>query len=213
MGAAGRDFHNFNMVLRDNPAYQVVAFTATQIPGISGRRYPAALAGAAYPDGIPILEDSRLEEICREEEIDEVMFAYSDVPHATVMHAASLMDINIPRLCATESLDAFGSCRPGQLVLDQRQSIAVGSDDRQRVIAHLHQRSIELKSRLLGRPREENLGDHAAQLRVGGGGDEVRSAGAKRRQTHARVTRQPAIHGGHEARSLLVARQDECDFF
>jgi predicted GTPase len=89
MGAAGRDFHNFNMVLRDNPAYQVVAFTATQIPGISGRRYPAALAGAAYPEGIPILEDSRLEEICREQEIDEVMFAYSDVPHATVMHAAS----------------------------------------------------------------------------------------------------------------------------
>ncbi len=89
MGAAGRDFHNFNMVLRDNPAYRVVAFTATQIPGISGRRYPAALAGAAYPEGIPILEDSRLEEICREQEVHEVMFAYSDVPHATVMHAAS----------------------------------------------------------------------------------------------------------------------------
>ena len=89
MGAAGRDFHNFNMVLRDNPAYDVVAFTATQIPGISDRRYPAALAGPAYPGGIPILEDGRLEEICREEEIQEVMFAYSDVPHATVMHAAS----------------------------------------------------------------------------------------------------------------------------
>ncbi len=89
MGAAGRDFHNFNMVLRDNPTYQVVAFTATQIPGISDRRYPAALAGPAYPGGIPILEDGRLEEICREEEIQEVMFAYSDVPHATVMHAAS----------------------------------------------------------------------------------------------------------------------------
>lgn len=89
MGAAGRDFHNFNMALRDNPAYRVVAFTATQIPGISDRRYPAVLAGPAYPEGIPILEDSRLEEICRREEVDEVMFAYSDVPHATVMRAAS----------------------------------------------------------------------------------------------------------------------------
>ena len=89
MGAAGRDFHNFNMALRDNPAYRVVAFTATQIPGISDRRYPAVLAGPAYPEGIPVLEDSRLEEICRREEVDEVMFAYSDVPHATVMHAAS----------------------------------------------------------------------------------------------------------------------------
>jgi predicted GTPase len=77
------------MVLRDNPAYQVVAFTATQIPGISDRRYPAALAGPTYPEGIPILEDGRLEEICREEEIHEVMFTYSDVPHARVMHATS----------------------------------------------------------------------------------------------------------------------------
>ena len=89
MGAAGRDFHNFNMVLRDNPAYQVVAFTATQIPGIANRRYPAVLAGPNYPEGIPILDEGGLEEICREEEIDEVLFAYSDVPHATVMHAAS----------------------------------------------------------------------------------------------------------------------------
>jgi predicted GTPase len=57
MGAAGRDFHNFNVVYRDNPAYQVVAFTAAQIPGIAGRRYPAALAGAGYPDGIPVLPE------------------------------------------------------------------------------------------------------------------------------------------------------------
>jgi predicted GTPase len=89
MGAAGRDFHNFNVALRDNPEYEVIAFTATQIPGIAGRRYPPALAGPRYPDGIPIVAEAELERLCREAEIDEVIFAYSDVPHATVMHAAS----------------------------------------------------------------------------------------------------------------------------
>ena len=89
MGAAGRDFHNFNTVYRDNPAFRVVAFTAAQIPGISGRRYPAVLAGKLYPDGIPILDEADLAAICRKEKIDEVVFAYSDVPHTAVMHKGS----------------------------------------------------------------------------------------------------------------------------
>jgi len=89
MGAAGRDFHNFNTVFRDDDAYHVVAFTAAQIPGIAGRCYPAELAGAAYPDGIPILDEADLEDLVRDRDIDEVVFAYSDVPHAQVMHAAS----------------------------------------------------------------------------------------------------------------------------
>lgn len=89
MGAAGRDFHNFNVALRDNPAYDVVAFTAAQIPGIAGRRYPPELAGPRYPDGIPIVAEDALEALCRERDIHEVVFAYSDVPHAAVMHAAS----------------------------------------------------------------------------------------------------------------------------
>ena len=89
MGAAGRDFHNFNVVYRDDPAYQVVSFTATQIPGIAGRRYPAQLAGPLYPDGIPIVPESELDELLAREAIDEVVFAYSDVTHETVMHAAS----------------------------------------------------------------------------------------------------------------------------
>jgi predicted GTPase len=89
MGAAGRDFHNFNMAYRDDPDVEVVAFTAAQIPGIAGRRYPAALAGPAYPQGIPIEDESRLEELCRSMHVDEVVFAYSDVTHETVMHAAS----------------------------------------------------------------------------------------------------------------------------
>src|SRR5947209_1559532 len=88
-GAAGRDFHNFNLVYRDRPEYEVVAFTATQIPNIDDRRYPAALAGSLYPDGIPILPESALEELVREHEIDEVVFAYSDVTHEHVMHIGS----------------------------------------------------------------------------------------------------------------------------
>ncbi|MGE0747047.1 MAG: GTP-binding protein [Rhodospirillales bacterium] len=89
LGAAGRDFHNFNVVWRDDPATQVVAFTAAQIPGIAGRRYPPALAGSRYPDGIPILDEADLEAICARERIGAVVFAYSDVTHAQVMHLAS----------------------------------------------------------------------------------------------------------------------------
>ena len=89
MGAAGRDFHDFNVVYREDPATEVVAFTATQIPGIADRRYPAELAGPLYPGGIPILAESELERIVRDERIDRVVFAYSDVAHETVMHAAS----------------------------------------------------------------------------------------------------------------------------
>jgi predicted GTPase len=89
MGAAGRDFHNFNVYFRDNPDYEVVAFTATQIPGISGRVYPAELAGKLYPCGIPIRDESELDSLIRENEIEQVIFAYSDISHETVMHKAS----------------------------------------------------------------------------------------------------------------------------
>jgi predicted GTPase len=88
-GAAGRDFHNFNLVYRDRPEYEVVAFTATQIPNIDGRRYPAAWAGSLYPEGIPILPESALAQLVREHEIDSVVFAYSDVTHEHVMHVGS----------------------------------------------------------------------------------------------------------------------------
>jgi predicted GTPase len=88
-GAAGRDFHNFNLVYRDDPAFEVVAFTATQIPNIEDRRYPGALGGSLYPDGIPILPESALEQLVREHEIDQVVFAYSDVTHEHVMHIGS----------------------------------------------------------------------------------------------------------------------------
>jgi len=89
MGAAGRDFHNFNVYFRDNPDYRVVAFTATQIPDIEGRKYPAALAGKLYPKGIPIYAESELTDLIQKYKVDEVHFAYSDVPHDYVMHKAS----------------------------------------------------------------------------------------------------------------------------
>lgn len=88
-GAAGRDFHNFNVHYRDDGRYEVVAFTATQIPGIEGRLYPPELAGSLYPEGVPILPEGDLESFVRDHPVDEVVFAYSDVSHQTVMHIAS----------------------------------------------------------------------------------------------------------------------------
>ena len=90
MGAAGRDFHNFNVAFRDNPACEVVAFTATQIPNIEGRTYPAALAGPLYPNGIPIFPENELVDLIKKLSVDQVIFAYSDTSHETVMHKASI---------------------------------------------------------------------------------------------------------------------------
>jgi predicted GTPase len=89
LGAAGRDFHNFNTVFREDPAFEVVAFTAAQIPGIAHRRYPPALAGAFYPEGIAIVDETELETAIRERGVQQAVFAYSDVSHQHVMHLAS----------------------------------------------------------------------------------------------------------------------------
>lgn len=90
MGAAGRDFHNFNIYFKNNPRYRVVAFTAAQIPNIEGRVFPPELAGEDYPDGVPIVPESRLESLIVEHRVDLVAFSYSDVPHEEVMHKASV---------------------------------------------------------------------------------------------------------------------------
>ena len=89
LGAAGRDFHNFNVVFRNNLDYHVVAFTATQIPDIAGRCYPPELAGRLYPEGIPIFEEKDLEQLIAEYEVDSVVFSYSDISHQNLMHLAS----------------------------------------------------------------------------------------------------------------------------
>jgi predicted GTPase len=123
MGAAGRDFHNFNTYFRNNPDYEVVAFTATQIPNIEGRRYPAALAGERYPEGIPIYPETRLEDLIREGEIDQVIFAYSDVAHDYVMHKASvvlaagadfrLLGLNTTQIPSERPVVSIGAVRTG----------------------------------------------------------------------------------------------------
>jgi predicted GTPase len=89
MGAAGRDFHNFNTYFRDNPNFQVAAFTATQIPDIAGRKYPAVLAGKMYPDGIPIFPEEELDSLIKKHDVSKVYFSYSDTAHEYVMHKAS----------------------------------------------------------------------------------------------------------------------------
>jgi len=123
MGAAGRDFHDFNVVYRSDPGVKVVAFTATQIPGIADRRYPPELAGPGYPDGIPIVAESELERVVRDEKVDTVVFAYSDVSHETVMHAASramaagadfeLLGPRHTMLPSTRPVVAIGAVRTG----------------------------------------------------------------------------------------------------
>ena len=90
MGAAGRDFHNFNVYFRNNPEYEVVAFTAAQLPNIAGRKYPPELAGKLYPNGIPIYPEEELPELIKRFDVDEVVFSYSDISHEYVMHKASL---------------------------------------------------------------------------------------------------------------------------
>jgi predicted GTPase len=123
MGAAGRDFHDFNVVYRNDPSVEVVAFTATQIPGIADRRYPAALAGERYPDGIVIRPESELEQLIADLRADTVVFAYSDVSHEQVMHAASralaagadfkLLGPNATFLASTKPVVAVCAVRTG----------------------------------------------------------------------------------------------------
>ncbi len=123
MGAAGRDFHNFNVFFRGNDRYQVVAFTATQIPDIEGRLYPPQLAGGLYPEGIPIYAETDLDRLIRELRVDQVVFAYSDVNHLTVMHKASqvlatgadfrLMGGNNTLLASTKPVVAVCAVRTG----------------------------------------------------------------------------------------------------
>ncbi|HEY7024164.1 MAG TPA: cyclic 2,3-diphosphoglycerate synthase [Candidatus Limnocylindrales bacterium] len=123
MGAAGRDFHDFNVVYRMDPAYEVVAFTATQIPGIADRTYPVELAGPLYRSAIPILPEADLEHIIREQDVDLVVFAYSDVSYATVMHAASramaagadfeLLGPRATMIPSTKPVIAVGATRTG----------------------------------------------------------------------------------------------------
>jgi predicted GTPase len=119
MGAGGRDFHNFNTAYRQDPETEVVAFTASQIPGIDRRRYPPSLAGELYPAGIPVYPEDRLPDLIRELAVDEVVFAYSDVSHETVMHKASIV------LAAGADFTLLGPART--MLRSSKPVIAVGA--------------------------------------------------------------------------------------
>ena len=111
MGAAGRDFHNFNVCFRDNPEYEVIAFTAMQIPNIAGRQYPSLLAGKLYPTGIPIESEQKLASLIKFHKIDEVVFSYSDVSHEYVMHKASLVNAVGARFALLGTRDSMLKCK------------------------------------------------------------------------------------------------------
>jgi predicted GTPase len=123
MGAAGRDFHNFNVFFRENNPFEVVAFTATQIPGIEGRLYPPELSGKLYPDGVPIYEERELARLIKEQNVERVVFAYSDVSHEAVMHKASevlaagadfwLMGPNATQVKSSKPVVSIGAVRTG----------------------------------------------------------------------------------------------------
>jgi predicted GTPase len=119
MGAAGRDFHNFNVYFRGNSAYEVVAFTATQIPNIEERVYPAELAGPLYPNGIPIHPETELVDLIKTQQIDQVIFAYSDVPHDYVMHKASAV------LAAGADYRLLGPCHT--MVKSNKPVVSIGA--------------------------------------------------------------------------------------
>lgn len=123
LGAAGRDFHDFNTVFRDDAATEVIAFTAAQIPNIAGRRYPPELAGPLYPHGIPIVDEASFEQLVRDQDVDEVVFAYSDVSHQQVMHLAAraaaagadfrLIGPNASMLCSSRPVVSVCAVRTG----------------------------------------------------------------------------------------------------
>ena len=140
LGAAGRDFHNFNTLYRADERYEVVAFTAAQIPDIEGRTYPPELAGPLYPDGIPIRAEQELEAIVRDHQVDEAWFCYSDVPHEEVMHKAS-------RVVAWGA--SFGVCSATRTMLASSKPViavtavrtGVGKSQTTRFISRLLQRA------------------------------------------------------------------------
>jgi predicted GTPase len=211
MGAAGRDFHNFNLVYRDDPDVEVVAFTATQIPGIEGRRYPPALAGPTYPDGIPILTEDELPAVVRDRSVDEVVFAYSDVPHEYVMHRASI---------ALAAGAGFALLGPGATMLDSTKpvvaicAVRTGSGKSQTTRAVV--RALKEQGRKPGVVRHPMpYGDIVAQ-RVQRFAtiedlDEARVTVEEREEYEPHIASDTVVYAGVDYGEILEAVQGECD--
>jgi predicted GTPase len=211
MGAAGRDFHNFNVVYRDDPETEVVAFTATQIPGIEGRRYPAELAGSRYPDGIPIHAEGDVARLIRELEVDEVVFAYSDVSHENVMHRGSevlaagasfiLLGPEATMLASTKPVVAVCAVRTGAGKSQTTRAVVRGLRDQGRtpvVVRH-----------------PMPYGDIAAQrVQRFASYEDLEEAGAtveEREEYEAHLAAGTVVYAGVDYEEILKAAQAEAD--
>ncbi|NLE13651.1 MAG: GTPase [Clostridiales bacterium] len=144
IGAAGRDFHNFNTVYRNDPSYKVVAFTAAQIPDIAGRRYPADLAGPLYPDGIPIVEQKELADLIKNENIDECIFSYSDIQYQHLMNLGALVNAaGAGFTLLSPKASMLSSCKPVIAVCAVRTGCGKSQTSR-KVIEILHKNGLKV---------------------------------------------------------------------
>lgn len=211
LGAAGRDFHNFNVVYRDDPQVEVVGFTATQIPDIAGRRYPPELAGPLYPDGIPIYDEADLTEIVRSKQVDLVIFAYSDVSHEHVMHLAS------------EAMAAgadFGLLGPRRTMLKSRRPVVAvcavrtgsGKSQTSRLVVDLLQ---EMGQRVVAIRHPMPYGDLAAQRvqRFGDYSDLDRHncTVEEREEYEPYLERGVVVYAGVDYAEILAQAEEEAD--
>lgn len=211
LGAAGRDFHNFNTLFRGDPAYRVVAFTATQIPDIDGRAYPAVLAGEGYPDGIPIVAEAGLAELIEREQVDVAVFSYSDVRHEDVMHLASLCiaagaDFWLPSARST----MIRSTKPVVSVCAVRTG--VGKSQTTRYLAKALQ---ELGQRVVSIRHPMPYGDLAAQAcqRFADHGDLDRyeCTVEEREEYEPHIDNGLVIYAGVDYERILRAAEEEAD--
>src|SRR5690606_14638285 len=211
LGAAGRDFHNFNMVYRNHPDFEVVGFTATQIPDIAGRRYPAVLAGELYPDGIPIYDEADLADLVPQLQVDEVVLAYSDISHLQVMHLASIA------LAAGADFTLLG---PNSTMLESRRPVVAicavrtgaGKSQTSRKVVEILQ---SLGQRVVAIRHPMPYGDIAAQRlqRFGSHEDLDRHQCTieEREEYEPYIERGVVVYAGVDYAEILAAAEEEAD--
>jgi predicted GTPase len=210
-GAAGRDFHNFNTVYRGVRDVRVVAFTAAQIPGIEGRRYPPELAGDAYPQGIPVHAESELEAICRREGVDEVVFAYSDVTHAEVMHLASrALAVGADFTMLGPQATMLRSKRPVVAVSAVRTGC--GKSQTARYLSQaLHAPGRRVAVMRHPMPYGELLHQRAQSFRTLADLDAARCTLEEREEYEPHITAGNAVFAGVDTAAVLGVAEKECD--
>lgn len=211
MGAAGRDFHNFNVFFRDNPDYQVVAFTATQIPGIEGRIYPAELAGDLYPQGIPIYDESELNTLIARHNVEQVIFAYSDISHEYVMHKASqvtaagadfrLMGYQTTQIKSAKPVVSIGAVRTGSgKSQTSRAIVSMLKEMGKRVVAVRHPM-----------PYGNLIAQRVQRFAEYDDLDEYETTIEEREEYEPYIDRGAVIYAGVDYGAILAAAEEEAD--